>query len=114
MHRGADERLEQNRSVEKPPPGTEPSRLVALRRYLYHPEDFADLRDSRASFSGKGEFAQTEAINQLAVRRFEGKLLDAGTPMGDLQAIVEYGLARGEFREELLEFLREIVEREGE
>ena len=100
--------------VEKPPPGTEPSRLVGYGRYLYTPEIFPALKESRRE-SVAGEFTQTEAINRLAavgkvaVQRFDGKILDVGSPRGYLEAVVEYGLMREEFREEFLDFLRGIV-----
>lgn len=105
--------------VEKPPPGTEPSRIVSYGRYLYTPDLFQALRESRASHSGKGEFTQTEAINwmaergQVVVKRFEGRLVDVGTPMGYLQATVEAGLQRDEYRDDFRDFLREVVRREG-
>jgi UTP--glucose-1-phosphate uridylyltransferase len=106
------------RMVEKPKPGTEPSRLVGYGRYLYHPEIFLALKSTRRAFKGK-EFTQTEAINHLAassrvtVRRFEGHILDVGTPRGYLQSFIEMGLARPEFREDLLDYLREVVRRHG-
>lgn len=105
--------------VEKPAPGTEPSRVVAFGRYLYTADLFPALRETREAFQGAGEFTQTDAINlmasrgQVVVKRFEGKLLDVGTPMGYLQAIVESGLHREEFREEFAAYLREVVKREG-
>ena len=104
--------------VEKPAPGTEPGRLVGYGRYLYTAEIFGALKASREQ-AGPGEFTQTDAINHLAgqgkvaARRFEGKVLDVGTPLGYLEAIVSYGLHRPEFREDLLTLLREVVAREG-
>ena len=106
------------RMVEKPKPGTEPSRLVGYGRYLYHPEIFPALKDTRKRFKGK-EFTQTEAINHLAsagrvaVKRFEGRILDVGTPQGYLQSFIEMGLARPEFRENLLAYLRKVVRQNG-
>ena len=106
--------------VEKPAPGSEPSRLVAYGRYLYTPALFDALRATRERIPAGGEFTQTDAINhlaaqgQVAVQRFEGKMLDVGSPRGYLEAIVEYGLKRPEFRGDLLPFLRRVVEREGE
>ena len=49
----------------------------------------------------------------MAVRRFEGNILDVGTPRGHLEAIVEYGRKHPEFRADLLAFLKQVVEREG-
>ncbi len=107
------------RMVEKPAPGTEPSRVVAFGRYLYSPEIFDALRQTRPAAGAGGEFTQTDAINFLAAKgrvvmqRFEGTLLDVGTPAGYLEATVEYALTRPEFREGLLAFLRKVVQREG-
>jgi UTP--glucose-1-phosphate uridylyltransferase len=101
--------------VEKPAPGTEPSRLVGFGRYLYTPEIFQALRDSQPQQESQEEFTQTEAINQLAgqsrvvVKRFSGRLLDVGTPQGYLEAIVAYGLSREEFREPFLKYLRSLL-----
>lgn len=103
--------------VEKPAPGTEPSRLVGYGRYLYTAELFDALRESRPS-ARPGEFTQTVAINELAkqgkvvVRRFAGQVLDVGTPQGYLEAIVSYGLQREEFRDEFLAYLKEVVGRD--
>ncbi len=105
--------------VEKPAPGTEPSRLVSYGRYVYTPEIFPALKIIRSRQAGSEEFTQTEVVNQLAeagrvvVKRFEGRLIDVGTPQGYLHAIVEYGLYREEFREPLLDYLQAVLTREG-
>ncbi|MCZ6558360.1 MAG: UTP--glucose-1-phosphate uridylyltransferase [SAR324 cluster bacterium] len=105
--------------VEKPAPGTEPSRLVSYGRYVYTSEIFPALEKIRHHQAGSEEFTQTEVVNQLAeagrvvVKRFEGRLIDVGTPQGYLHAIVEYGLYREEFREPLLDYLQAVLTREG-
>lgn len=111
--------------VEKPAPGAEPSRMVSFGRYLYTPEIFEALRKTApqgevggAATPASGEFTQTDAINLLAgegrvvVKPFEGQLLDVGSPLGYLQAIVECGVAREEFRAPFLLYLRQLLERE--
>lgn len=114
---GAVERV--RAMVEKPPPGSEPSRVVAYGRYLYTPELFDALRKTTAAAKPGQEFTQTEAINamaaagRVAVCRFQGTLLDVGTPQGYLHATVEMGLRRPEYRKDLLVHLRRIVAREG-
>ncbi|MDH4248661.1 MAG: UTP--glucose-1-phosphate uridylyltransferase [Deltaproteobacteria bacterium] len=103
--------------VEKPLPGKEPSRLVGYGRYLYTPDLFPALKATRSE-KIQGEFTQTDALNRLAldgkvsVCRFEGKLLDVGTPQGYLEAIIEYGLTRQEFRTQLLGFMKRVLVRE--
>lgn len=104
--------------VEKPAPGTEPSRMVAYGRYLYTPELFSALKNTRGKQPSGQEFTQTDAINELALQRkvtlarISGTLMDVGTPQGYLEAIVESGLRREQFRKPLLEFLRMVVARE--
>ncbi len=105
--------------VEKPPQGQEPSRLIALGRYLYTPDLFYALRQTYATRPKSKEFTQTDAINYLAkqgrvvVKRFEGKVLDVGTPQGYLHAFIEFGLSRKEYRAELLTYMRTVLAREG-
>jgi UTP--glucose-1-phosphate uridylyltransferase len=107
-----------DRMVEKPKPGTEPSRLVTYGRYLYTPEVFPALKQTLETHGGEGEFTQTEAINHLAglgrvaIKRFEGRLLDVGTPIGYLEAFVEAGLYRDEYREPFRDILKRVVKRE--
>ncbi len=104
--------------VEKPPAGTEPSRLVGFGRYLYTPDLFSALRTTMDNHPRSREFTQTDAINYMAsrgrvvVQRIEGKLMDVGTPHGYLRAIIEYGLSRKEFRADLLDFMRQKVAQE--
>ncbi len=100
--------------VEKPEPGSEPSRLVSYGRYLFTPDIFTALHQAREYYSGAGEFIQDQALQHLitegkiAAVRFEGRILDVGTPLGYLQASVEYALSRQEYREQLLAFLKEV------
>jgi len=104
--------------VEKPPAGTEPSRLVGFGRYLYTPELYVALKETRTRAPINREFTQTDAINALVedkrvvARRIDGHLVDVGTPQGYLNAFIEYGLQRPEFREDLLRFMAETLERE--
>ena len=107
-----------DRMVEKPKKGTEPSRLVTYGRYLYTPEIFPALKETLEAHKGPGEFTQTVAINHLAahgrvvIKRFEGKLLDVGTPLGYLEAFVEAGLARDEYRDAFREIIKRVAKRE--
>ena len=105
--------------IEKPPKGQEPSRLVGFGRYLYTNDLFEVLRATRDTSLAGGEFTQTDAINVMAAKgevvahRINGQLLDVGAPQGYLEAVVEYGLSRPDFRDNLLAYLKEVVAREG-
>ena len=84
--------------VEKPAPGTEPSREVSIGRYLYAP-DFLDQLEEEWGRHGEGEFYHAPAVLALARKgrvvfhRMQGERLDTGEPAGYLEAIIRY--ARG-------------------
>ena len=85
--------------VEKPAPGTEPSRVISLGRYLYTAEIYELLRQGMAQHE-RGEFYPMDAIRQLAARGLVAAALpqaqrwDTGQPLGYLQAVVEAALSR--------------------
>lgn len=100
--------------VEKPAPGTEPSHLVSLGRYLYEPAIFPLLAEGWARFEGR-EFYPMEAIETLAragrvgVEVLRSPHYDTGEPLGYIQAIVEQAMARPGLGETLTAWLRERV-----
>lgn len=93
------------RVVEKPRPGTEPSSLVSLGRYLFAPDIFPALAEGLAAHEGPGEYFATEGINRLAerggvvARVVTAPRYDTGKPLGYLQAIVELALQHEEIGE---------------
>jgi UTP--glucose-1-phosphate uridylyltransferase len=95
---GGDE-LRVRRVVEKPAPGTAPSSLISVGRYLYTPDFFEALEASHSRHAG-GEFHPMEAIEALAgrgrmvARILAGERHDTGTPLGYLQAVFEQALSR--------------------
>lgn len=108
-----------NAMIEKPAPGTEPSNVVSYGRYLYGPDIFEALHRAQEVFTGNGEFTQTDALRMLlpdqrvTVCRFNGTVLDVGTPKGYLRATVEMALRRPDMRDAALELLADLGRREG-
>ena len=98
--------------VEKPPPGTEPSHLVSLGRYLYTPELFPLLAEGWARFEGK-EFYPMDALASLAERGrvavevVQSPHYDTGEPLGYLKTVIEHGLARDDIGPALRAWLTE-------
>jgi UTP--glucose-1-phosphate uridylyltransferase len=95
--------------VEKPAPGTEPSRDICIGRYLYTPEIYPALR-SRWERHGGGEFNYTEGVEELArqgrvvIQRMIGRRLDIGAPAGYLRSILEYAARDPELAAEIESF----------
>ena len=86
------------RLVEKPKPGTEPSNLTILGRYILQPEIFAILAGQEKGAGG--EIQLTDAMLALLKRqpfhalRYEGRAFDCGSKVGFLSANIAYALAR--------------------
>jgi len=101
--------------VEKPEPGTAPSNLAVIGRYVLGPSVLRNLNRMRSGAGG--EIQLTDAIaedlaNDVPVYgyRFRGQRFDCGSKAGFLQATVAFALARDDLREELSRYLAEIVQ----
>ena len=95
--------------VEKPAPGTAPSNLAVIGRYILTPKVLNNLNAMKQGAGG--EIQLTDAIAQEAAEgqvhgfRFQGQRYDCGSKAGFLQATVAFGLAREDLRDELDAFL---------
>jgi UTP--glucose-1-phosphate uridylyltransferase len=84
--------------VEKPNPGSEPSNLTILGRYILQPEIFAILAGQEKGAGG--EIQLTDAMLTLLKRQpfyalqYEGRAFDCGSKLGFLSANIAYALAR--------------------
>ena len=99
--------------VEKPSAETAPSRLAIASRYVFTPDIFTELAQTRP---GKGgEIQLTDAMKSLLQKRsfyglqFDGKRYDIGNKLEFLKSTVEFGLRRPEFKEALSAYLRELI-----
>lgn len=83
--------------VEKPAPGTEPSSLISVGRYLYTNEFFTALQRHRVHHTG-GEYTPMPALNELAsLDRLQlcianAQRWDTGTPLGYFEAFLDLAL----------------------
>jgi UTP--glucose-1-phosphate uridylyltransferase len=105
-----------DRIVEKPKPGTAPSNLAVIGRYVLPPEIFGILEDQPPGVGG--EIQLTDGLATLQQRqgllgyRFKGLRYDAGDKVGYIKANVAYALKRPDLRGPLLEWLGEILRAE--
>src|SRR5438034_4561325 len=97
------------RVVEKPKPGTTPSTLAVVGRYVLTPRIFHHLRTMPAGAGG--EIQLTDGIARLLgdekvlAYQFEGRRYDCGNKLGYLEAMVDYGLKHPETGSGLARFL---------
>lgn len=100
--------------VEKPEPGTAPSNLAIMGRYLFTPEIFKYL--GKHQIGAEGEIQLTDAIQMLNEEQkvfaydFHGRRYDVGDKIGFLKTTVELALENREVRDDFLEFLVGVVE----
>jgi UTP--glucose-1-phosphate uridylyltransferase len=99
--------------VEKPEPGTAPSNLMIMGRYILQPEIFAILEEMEPGAGG--EIQITDAMLKLAETqpfygvRFKGHTYDCGGRLGFLTANVAYALERPDLGPELREELKRLL-----
>jgi UTP--glucose-1-phosphate uridylyltransferase len=100
--------------VEKPQPGTEPSDLAIIGRYVLTPAVFREL--DRAEPGSGHEIQLTDAIkgtlgsHPVVALEFEGDYYDTGTVPGYLRANLTLAMKREGLREELAPLLRELLD----
>lgn len=113
-HRG-DGVYEISKMVEKPDPGSAPSNLAIIGRYVLPGRIFRYIEETRPGHGG--EIQLTDALQRLAAEDgllglvFEGERHDAGDKIGWLRANLHFALKRDDLREPLLKVLEEIVQR---
>ncbi|MBC8012780.1 MAG: UTP--glucose-1-phosphate uridylyltransferase GalU [Methyloceanibacter sp.] len=99
--------------VEKPKPGTAPSNLTILGRYILQPEIF-DILSAQEQGAG-GEIQITDAMLALLKRqpfyalKYEGRTFDCGSKVGFLTANVAYALARPDLRDAITAEIKKLI-----
>lgn len=108
--------LRVTRIVEKPKPGTAPSNLAVIGRYVLPPSIFPILQNQKPGVGG--EIQLTDGLSKLMETegllgyRFEGQRYDAGDKVGYVKANVAFALKRQDLRGPLLAWLRQVCETE--
>ncbi|MBB6447604.1 UTP--glucose-1-phosphate uridylyltransferase [Bacillus benzoevorans] len=100
--------------VEKPRPGTAPSNLAIIGRYIFTPEIFLFLE--KQEIGAGGEIQLTDAIQRLnEIQRvfayeFDGQRYDVGEKLGFIETTIEFALQHEDLREDLLRFMERKLE----
>jgi len=108
----AEDSLHVQDIVEKPAPGTEPSREASIGRYLYTPDLFPLLQEGwerhermNKDNGTEHEYYHVYALKQLMkegkviFHRLQGERFDTGAPSGYLRAILKYAEQDPELRD---------------
>jgi UTP--glucose-1-phosphate uridylyltransferase len=112
--RDASGRMRIREMVEKPKPGTAPSRWAIVGRYVLPAEVWPHLAATRPGAGG--EIQLTDALRELIGSPagmygvvVEGTRHDAGDKLGYLRANLAYALKRPELRDAVLALCREML-----
>jgi UTP--glucose-1-phosphate uridylyltransferase len=99
--------------VEKPKPGTAPSNLTILGRYILQPEIFDVLSAQEKGTSGEIQITdamlklmRTQAFHAL---QYEGRTFDCGSKLGFLLANVAYALDRPDISDAFTAELKKLL-----
>jgi UTP--glucose-1-phosphate uridylyltransferase len=100
--------------VEKPAPGTAPSNLAVIGRYILSPKIMQNLNQIKSGAGGEIQLTDAIALEIEKGRdvfgfRFDGQRFDCGSKGGFLQATVAFALARDDLKDELSAFLFEMM-----
>lgn len=101
--------------IEKPAPGTAPSNLAIMGRYILNPEIFMFLEEQETGAGG--EIQLTDAIQQLnQIQRvfaydFDGKRYDVGEKLGFVQTTIEMALENKEIKADLLKIMEQLLKK---
>lgn len=113
--RDAQGRMRIREMVEKPKPGTAPSRWAIVGRYVLPGEVWQHLEHTRPGAGG--EIQLTDALRELAASPagmvgvvVDGTRHDAGDKLGYLRANLAYAMKRPELREQVRALCREMLE----
>jgi len=107
-------RYQVHQFVEKPEPGTAPSNLAIMGRYVLTPEIFGFL--DRQELGAGGEVQLTDAIQHLNELQkvyaydFQGKRYDVGEKMGFVKTTIDFALQNEEMKDELYDYLVQKIE----
>ena len=99
-----------NRFVEKPQPGTAPSNLAIMGRYVLTPQIFDYL--NRQEIGAGGEIQLTDAIEHLNSEdcvyayNFEGERYDVGEKLGFVKTTIQFALNDDDMKREITEFIK--------
>ena len=100
--------------VEKPEPGTAPSNLAILGRYLFTSEIFKYLETQEPGAGN--EIQLTDAITRLNEMQrvfayeFDGKRYDVGEKLGFIRTTLEFALKRDDLGEDVRKLMMELLE----
>jgi len=96
--------------VEKPDPSVAPSDMAAIGRYVFTPEIFDGIKETKPSLNNELIIADSIRIlkkqQKVFAFEFDGKRYDIGDKLGYVEAIVDFALEKKDISADLESFLK--------
>ena len=97
--------------VEKPSVDEAPSNLAIMGRYFLEAEIFDHISDTEPGFGGEIQLTDAMAkLNNIYGQVFKGKNYDIGNRIEWLKTSIEFAMDDDEAKNELIKYLRDILE----
>ena len=99
--------------VEKPKPEKAPSNIASVGRYVFTPEIFDSIKETKPGVNNELQIADSIKIlmqfQKVYASEFSGKRYDIGDKLGYVQAIIDFALENKEIGKNVKEYLKKIV-----
>ena len=99
--------------VEKPKKEEAPSNMAAVGRYVFTPEIFDCIKETKPGVNNELQIADSIKILMQSQRvyasEFNGKRYDIGDKLGYVQAIIDFALENKEIGKNVKEYIKKIV-----
>ena len=99
--------------VEKPKPEKAPSNIASVGRYVFTPEIFDSIKETKPGVNNELQIADSIKILMQSQRvyasEFSGKRYDIGDKLGYVQAIIDFALENKEIEKNVKEYIKKIV-----
>ena len=99
--------------VEKPKKEEAPSNMAAVGRYVFTPEIFDCIKETKPGVNNELQIADSIKIlmqfQKVYASEFSGKRYDIGDKLGYVQAIIDFALENKEIGKNVKEYIKKIV-----
>lgn len=96
--------------VEKPEPDVAPSNMAAIGRYVFTPEIFDCIKNTKPGVNNELQIADSIKIlkkqQKVFASEFSGKRYDIGDKLGYVEAVVDFALEKQNISMDLEKFLK--------
>lgn len=102
--------------IEKPTPARAPSDIAIMGRYILKPNIFPFLKTQERGTGN--EYQLTDALREVCQQEgllgleLQGDRYDIGDKFGYMKAIIEMGLQREELQPQLIEYLKQVLNKQ--